>query len=407
MTITIPHRDITTILPAAAAAPTHEEEEEQPPPQRKKKKTSFTFSKQRFMAASDFYIRLDSSFPPPQTMPDLLGQIVHCPSKNNGNNFEVRWCHQKHSKALVPPDLLPHLRTKFPKEQYKESIRALIQETSGLLPSSAPRTNRTTTAAPNMLPPTASSLIAAAATVLAAASTPPSMLAQTNAALAAIYTAGTSTSGWSNMSSLGHSQRSLFQDLPTQSQQEDEEDDEQDDDGNVDDDDGNDDDNDNNDATISEEDEEQPTQQETTARASTRSIVRLREPDSDDEVTIGEDTYELNRDENFWHERHLLWEDMQRMEEEADEEEEQEDEDECNLLGPVDISELLRSATNFGFTEVLPEDVPNIVEPQPIYNAPFGLKEGIADLIQTPLDAFRHSGFTEELVARWTKNSNK
>ncbi len=46
------------------------------------------------------------------------------------------------------------------------------------------------------------------------------------------------------MSSLGHSQRSLFQDLPTQSQQEDEEDDEQDDDGNVDDDDGNDDDND-------------------------------------------------------------------------------------------------------------------------------------------------------------------
>ena len=74
---------------------------------------------------------------------------------------------------------------------------------------------------------------------------------------------------------------------------------------------------------------------------------------------------------------------------------------------PVDIASLLRDATNFGFTEVLPDAVQNMAPPETIYNAPSGLKEGIANLIRTPFDAFRHSGFTEELISRWTKNSNK
>jgi hypothetical protein len=359
---------------------------QQPQPYKKQKRSKFTFSRQRFVATSSFYLHPDTSSPPPEVTPNLVGQIIRCPSKKNDFNFEVQWCHQQHSKAPVPTDLTPHLLQKFPKAKYNDALRSLIQEAASV------GNNATTVAAPP-----AESLVAIAANVVLAAAgdaaTPPSMLAQTNAALAAIYTAG-STAGWSNMSSLGNSQRSLFREFPER--EEDPPDEEAD--------------------TPADDnllpppvEDNLPTPAEPpdqTGRRSTRSTLRLRSPDSDDELTIGEDNFEVNDEENFWDPGHPLLDG-----DDADSFNSHQDDDDDTVgdvaAAPLDIASLLRDATNFGFTEVLPDAVQNMPPPETIYNAPSGLKEGVANLIQTPFDAFRHSGFTEEMLSRWTKNSNK
>ena len=168
-----------------------------PPPPRC---SSFRFSKKRFVATSEFYLQPHHGLPDTTTttFPDLLGQIEKCPNeKTNENNYIVRWSHVHQSKAQVPANLIPHLCTRYPKNSFKDSFRELIESfensgSTGILPS-------------DPLVVTA----AAANIILAAVATPPSMFNQTRAALSAIYTAGTS-GGWSTMSSLGRSQRSLF-----------------------------------------------------------------------------------------------------------------------------------------------------------------------------------------------------
>jgi hypothetical protein len=54
-------------------------------------------------------------------------------------------------------------------------------------------------------------------------------------------------------------------------------------------------------------------------RVDTRAkMKRLREQDSDDNVTEGEDIFDVDDQENFWQERELLWKDMLKHQDEYD-----------------------------------------------------------------------------------------
>jgi hypothetical protein len=391
--------------PGVAAAPEHSATNQAPPTaglsqqaatgSRKNKKPSqrnrFFFAKQRFNATSDFYLEVDNLHPLPSHLPLLLGQIDKCPRKDNNHMFVVRWSHQQPSKAKIPMDLIPHLRTKYPKLQYQDAFVELIGEFEV-------NPNRATAVPTNtlLLPPAV-----VAAVVMAAASTPPVTpitAAETSAALAAIYTAG--STGWSQMSSLGCSQ--LFPQTPTNHGD--------DDDDNL---------------MLDEDDEEEEVvvlgtdadnhgngrafAATTTAAGGTRSRTRLRAVDSDDDVTVGDDDYELDENDNFWKEREREYLEMVCQEDMYNSDSEDDDGSDESDFGDnvMDIAALLRGATDFDFDEISPEQVRDLPAPPKVFDGRSGLKEGVAESILTPFDAFRQSGFTDETIRRWTKNSNK
>lgn len=59
-----------------------------PPP--KKRRARFSYAKKYFFATSDLYLCLRDDSQPPESTPDLIGQVVACPNKKNGNSFQVR-----------------------------------------------------------------------------------------------------------------------------------------------------------------------------------------------------------------------------------------------------------------------------------------------------------------------------
>ena len=376
------------------------------PPASPRRKTSFRYAKQRFVATREFYLQEPHLFTDADTStmpPPLVGHIEKCPNeKTNDNNYIVRWSHVHLTKAQIPPNLIPHLRTRYPKQGFKDSFRELIEAFA-----IAQQSNAISITTNGLQPHDPVVVTAAANIILAAVATPPSMLNQTKAALSAIYTAG-SSGGWSAMSSLGRSQRSLFnledrdESLPGRQGETDEgkeQDDEEDNDEQEND----------VDSTISvgvyEDEQSQPATSHTT-----RSRKRTREPDSDDDVTEDEDNHEPDIEQNFWHHREKLWRQMQKQEEAYESRSEDEDEDDVvapSTESPFDVATLLNRATDFGFQEMNTEETAAMPEPPQIYHAPFGIKEGIAEQVKTPFDAFRLSGFTERMVAKWTKNSNK
>ena len=373
------------------------------PAQPPRRRNRFRFSKKRFVARSEFYLQPHHGFPntTTTTFPDLVGVIEKCPiEKTNESNYIVRWSYVHQSKAPVPGNLIPHLRTRYPKDFFKFAFRELIEsfEKSG---SAA------------ILPSNPLVVTAAANIILAAVATPPSMFNQTRAALSAIYTAGTS-GRWSTMSSLGRSQRSLFH-------AEEEEELHACNDGDVEDnDDENNEEEENNcenvgDVVLAADDSNEHGHNDHHGSlpippVSTRTRKRKRARDSDDDVTEGEDDHQLDREQNFWEHRDLLWRQMQEQEE-AYQSNLEDGEDEDDIVAPTedpfDVATLLSRATDFGFKELDPAEAAALPEPPKIYDAPFGIKEGIAEQIKTPLDAFRMSGFTENMLISWVKNSNK
>ena len=56
----------------------------------KKRRSRFRFAGQFLYATREIYL-LDDSLLPPDSTPELLGRVVQCPSKKNGNKYEIKW----------------------------------------------------------------------------------------------------------------------------------------------------------------------------------------------------------------------------------------------------------------------------------------------------------------------------
>ena len=72
---------------------------------------------------------------------------------------------------------------------------------------------------------------------------------------------------------------------------------------------------------------------------------------------------------------------------------------------------LIQECTDFQFEEIGTDALAAAIaaghKPQPIYDGESGLKRGVAGSFRTPLEAFRKCGFSHDLLARYTQNSNK
>jgi hypothetical protein len=122
------HNTVSSELPSEAAIeeldPTRDIREEEVaaslldigvPPARMRR-YQFSYSKKYFWANNALYYQLKPSHPPPEDFPELLGQVVQCPNKNNDYHYQINWLRPKTGSAW-PANLTAHLRCLFPKDE--------------------------------------------------------------------------------------------------------------------------------------------------------------------------------------------------------------------------------------------------------------------------------------------------
>ena len=72
-----------------------------------------------------------------------------------------------------------------------------------------------------------------------------------------------------------------------------------------------------------------------------------------------------------------------------------------------DYAELLKNCTEFDFQLVTPGQERIVDQAQKIYDGESGLRRGVAYSFHSPFQAFQRCGFTPQLVAHYTVNSNR
>jgi hypothetical protein len=65
----------------------------------KRKCYCFSYAKKHSYAESALYLKAELALPQPELTPELLGQIIACPSKKNNYEYQVRWIRQKNGSA--------------------------------------------------------------------------------------------------------------------------------------------------------------------------------------------------------------------------------------------------------------------------------------------------------------------
>jgi hypothetical protein len=123
--------------------------------------------------------------------------------------------------------------------------------------------------------------------------------------------------------------------------------------------------------------------------------------DSDESDTDNEAEYQVDFSEHFWRSR-------DQGHERIHEGDDQFIESDTDIQGGniTHSPELDNNCPKFQFFEMTTDDAAGIKHPPKIYDLDTGLKIGIATAFKSPLGAFRQAGFTQRLVAYWTKNSN-
>lgn len=366
----------------------------------KKRRIRFSYSKKFFYASSDIYLQLNPNIPPPESTPELIGMVLDCPRTSNGHHYRIEWTSPT-GGASWPENLKLHLRTTFEKPFFhtldpnlkdlivscplnKNNDKSKKRHTGGrsgtsdvesttdhddnninLMPPPPPLLQM-----PQPIPPPPLGIVlidttplAAAAEPLGATTTPVSQ----RKAFASLHTAQ-SASGYTEISSLGHSNQSRR-----------------------------------------------------SGSGKTRSTT---DPfDSDGADTEDEDDYELDVNGGLWNVMTDQDEDVLRLIriDELNISDKDNDSDQSSTDSPVgaasvspactDYGTLLQHCSTFEFTELKTEeereqwmqDNP----PPKIYDGETGLKRGVAASFETPLGALERAGLTQELISNYTRFSNK
>ena len=73
-----------------------------------------------------------------------------------------------------------------------------------------------------------------------------------------------------------------------------------------------------------------------------------------------------------------------------------------------DYASMLKDCSEFNFVPLTPKEADAMPLPPKIYDEEkSGLRKNVAASFDTPLGAFRKSGFTADMISRWTINSNQ
>jgi hypothetical protein len=342
------------VVPAACPVPAPPA----PAPTRRIAAKKMKFAKQKVYAGSSFYLDVDvtNGIPAPASSPELLGTIINCPNKKNDYCYRMRW-DSTTSGDPVPTDLSSRLCVLFPKIRYHNVLTQLVlacplNTKNDEATATRAATNNNNTPAHDDMPQDLRT---------PATTSGPSQ----DSSFAAILTAAGSSSAVSSLSvgvdtpSIGVTGRQ-------------------------------------------------------TRNRSTRSTRSQVEPDSDDSMTDDEDEYQVDFSENFWESRR----ETQRIVDEAEDEPDElvtpqddfaamsDDDEEASPSQSNDYARLLRPCTDFIFEEMTAEEAQQMMDPPQVYQGERGLKQGVAALFTTPLEALRQSGLSERMVSHWTYNSN-
>jgi len=331
------------------------------PSQRKR----FSYRHKFFYADSEIYLQLNAAYPlPEESPPELVGYVEVCPQKRNGDVYQINW--MPRTGVEWPTNLRHHLRTKFDKAFLHPHLKKWIQScplNEELTPAeTAPRPAGHSSLLRPQPPQPRQPRIVDMTTLLQTTTTP---AASQRSAFAALHTAG-SVAGYTGISSLTSATGGS-------------------------------------------------TTTRRTTPANTRRTRNNNEAgcyDSDDEYTDDEAGYELNPLDGFWN--NTGGGDLEAMDELSD------TGDNASTASPVafatvgaqvpDLGTLIGACTEFPFTELTPEEANEWMHtnsPQKLYNGESGLKRGVASSFDTALEAFARSGFTPELIMKYTVNSNR
>ena len=88
----------------------------------KRKRYRFSYAKKHFHAESALCLRADPALPQPELMPELLGQIIACPSKKE----QLRIPGEMDSSEERQSGFSRHLRTSFPMDVLHPQLAYLI-----------------------------------------------------------------------------------------------------------------------------------------------------------------------------------------------------------------------------------------------------------------------------------------
>ena len=167
-------------------------------PPKRQRRNRVSFARKFFHATSDIYLQVNTNLALPTCTPDLIGQVITCPTKKNNNLYSINWIHPVGQKTW-PVDLKPHIRCFFPKDQLRPLLPGLIKlyHDHQVADQVAGGTTNTVAIVAPILQNEDEMQINAVPAVI---ETP--TISQ-RAAFAQVYTAGSSVSA---ISSLGHSQ---------------------------------------------------------------------------------------------------------------------------------------------------------------------------------------------------------
>jgi hypothetical protein len=398
-----PQQQQPTCQVLVPSPPIHHLAAARPAPQRQR----FTFSGKSFYAGFLIYLQNNPSLPPPASTPDLVGVVVKCPTKKNGQQYTIRWKYPLPQGTEWPDNLKLHLRTVFDKDYLHSSglkhwiltcpLSTTNRDRRSALPTE--RRQQQEPAPANQPPAPANQPPPQVAPAADNNATTPADPSQQRMAFAALHTAGSASAapGFSHdgISSLGHSNRSAFVldvVVPPAA------------------------------VTLT-----TPAPAAASTRSSTRSesVANNRarasgQYDSDDDNTLEEAEFQMNPSDGFWtpsaEEQNVLR--LLRIQELSLDD----DDDISPCPSPVfgtsfvnpsfsDLGTLIQECTDFQFEEIGTEALAAAIaaghKAQPIYDGESGLRRGVAGSFRTPLEAFRKCGFSHDLVARYTQNSNK
>ena len=94
----------------------------------KKRRSRLSFAKKFIYATRNFYLKQIGSMLPLEATPELVGQVVGCPSKKNGNQYEIKWIRERETMHWPATLDRENVQTIFHKDQIQSLLSRLIMQ---------------------------------------------------------------------------------------------------------------------------------------------------------------------------------------------------------------------------------------------------------------------------------------
>ena len=91
---------------------------------KKARRQRFSYAKKFFYANSQLYLQVKEDLAPAESTPELLGQVVACPTRKNNQQYRIHWVRPRDG---WPRNLKLHLRAEIPKDTIHRQLESMIK----------------------------------------------------------------------------------------------------------------------------------------------------------------------------------------------------------------------------------------------------------------------------------------